>query len=103
MAKLKLVASYSKQPPLIYISHLDVARIFSRAIRRAQLPVKLTEGFNPHYRVGFKRALKLGLESAGEEVIFYLTKEIDPQEFVEAINEKIPQGIRIEKANYTDE
>ncbi|MFH1384890.1 MAG: TIGR03936 family radical SAM-associated protein, partial [Candidatus Omnitrophota bacterium] len=48
---------FSKQKELIYISHLDVVRLFMRTFRRADLPLVYTQGYNPHPKISFKRAL----------------------------------------------
>ena len=55
-----------------YISHLDLMRLFMRAMRRAELPLKMSEGFSPHPKLSFKRALKLGVESQQEEASIIL-------------------------------
>lgn len=78
-----------------YISHLDLMRLFGRALRRAELPVKATEGFSPHLKLSIKRALKLGLESENEEASVILTELIKPEEFRSRLQEQLPQGIEI--------
>ena len=59
MYKLSFV--FSKKGAMKYIGHLDLMRLFTRAMRRANLPLKMSEGFSPHPKLSFKRALKLGL------------------------------------------
>lgn len=78
-----------------YISHLDIIRLFQRAVRRAGLPVSLSQGFTPHYKIGFSNALKLGLESEAEKALFSIDGWIGEQEFKDRINEKLPEGVRI--------
>lgn len=78
-----------------FISHLDLMRLFMRALRRGGLPVKITEGFNPHPKISLKRALKLGLESDAEEATVILNEQIDPQEFKNRLQRQLPEGIRI--------
>ena len=51
-----------------FISHLDMTRFMSRTIRRAELPVWYTEGFNPHLYMTFALPLSLGFESDYEVV-----------------------------------
>ncbi len=58
---------FTKKGLIKYISHLDLMRLFMRALRRADLPLKMTEGFSPHPKLSIKRALKLGVESDNEE------------------------------------
>jgi len=82
-----------------FISHLDLMRLFTRAMRRARLPVKMTEGFSPHPKFSIKRALKLGLESDGEEATVTLKDLIQPEEFMERLQKQLPDGILIKDVN----
>lgn len=92
---MKLEAVFCKKGALRYISHLDIVRLFQRAVRRASLPVSLSQGFTPHYRIGFSNALKLGIESEGEKAVFTMDIWMDPEEFKNRINEKLPDGVKI--------
>lgn len=78
-----------------FISHLDLMRLFQRALRRAGLPVKMSEGFSPHPKISFKRALKLGLESDNEEASFCINGWIKPDDFKEGFSRQLPEGVTI--------
>lgn len=78
-----------------FISHLDLMRIFQRALRRAALPITITQGFNPHPKISIKRAIKLGIESENEEAAFSLFEAMGPEEFKRRLNEQLPEGIGI--------
>ena len=78
-----------------YISHLDLMRLFTRAMRRADLPLKMTEGFSPHPKFSIKKALKLGIESENEEASVLLTEKISPLEFRMRLRKQLPEGIEI--------
>ncbi|MCM8778823.1 MAG: TIGR03936 family radical SAM-associated protein [Candidatus Omnitrophica bacterium] len=91
----KLIVKYSKTGLMIYISQLDLLRLFQRALRRAEVPFVLTKGFNPHPKISFKRALKLGVESFDEEVIFYLEPPMGPDLFRKKLQKQLPEGIEI--------
>lgn len=95
MSKMRLEVRFSKKGILKNISHLDVVRLFQRAVRRAQLPVSLSQGYTPHYRIGFGEALKLGIESENEKAIFMLDSWMDSGEFKKRLNEKLPGGIKV--------
>jgi radical SAM-linked protein len=84
-----------------FISHLDLLRLFARAARRAGLPVELTRGFNPHPKISITKALKLGIESSHEEAVFYMEDAVTPQAFMKAMNENLPEGIRLSAAEET--
>jgi radical SAM-linked protein len=86
---------FSKKGAMRYISHLDLMRLFMRALRRADLPLKLTQGFSPHPKLSIMRALKLGLESDQEEATVELREFISPGDFKERLQKQLPQGIQI--------
>jgi radical SAM-linked protein len=92
----KLCFVFSKKGTMRFISHLDLMRLFMRAFRRADLPIKITEGFNPKFSI--KRALKLGLESESEEAVVVLKEWVEPEEFRERLQRQLPQGIEIKRA-----
>jgi radical SAM-linked protein len=92
---MKLEVVFCKKGAMRYISHLDIVRLLQRAIRRASLPVVLSQGFTPHYKIGFSNALKLGVESEGENAVFAIDGWIDQEEFKNRINEKLPEGIKV--------
>lgn len=86
---------FSKKGKMKFISHLDLMRLFTRAMRRAGLPLKISEGFSPHAKFSIKRALKLGLESDNEEAAVVLKEFIMPQEFKERLEKQLPEGINL--------
>ena len=78
-----------------FISHLDLMRLMQRASRRGNLPVAITKGFSPHLKISIARALKLGKVGLNEEATFYMERCVEPQEFIDSMNENLPEGIRI--------
>lgn len=94
----KVTFIFSKKGLMRYISHLDLMRLLTRAMRRAVLPLKMSEGFSPHPKLSIKRALKLGLESEEEEATIVLKYPLDNHEFKQKLEEQLPQGIEIKNA-----
>lgn len=95
---MRIGITFSKKGMAKFISHLDLQRTFGRAIRRANLPVKLSQGFNPHYVVSFASALALGTESEYECVEMATIIDVSPEEFLAALDDTLPPGIRGIKA-----
>ena len=58
------------------------------------MPVSLTKGYNPHFKISIKRALKLGVESNEETAYFSLEKNIEPSELIDRMNKELPEGVR---------
>lgn len=96
-------AKFTKINEIKYISHLDLMRLFQRAFRRANIPVKYSEGFNPHQKLSFATALTLGVTSEGEYFDVELDRHISVDEFIERLNKCLPEGIKILKAEYINE
>jgi radical SAM-linked protein len=95
---MRIGIEFSKTGMAKYISHLDLQRAFSRAIRRSNLPVKLSQGFNPHYVVSFASALALGVRSECECVEMALSEEVDTKVFLFALSNALPPGIEAKSA-----
>ena len=93
MQRLRL--KFSRSHELKFISHLDLMRLWERAIRRAGLPLAYSEGFTPHPRIALAAPLSLGVTSEAELMDIYLTRWISPQNVVIALNQQLPQGMDV--------
>lgn len=95
---MRIRAVFNKKNYLKYISHLDLVRLFQRCFNMADIPVKFSQGFNPHPRFSIGNPLSLGFESEGEFIELDLESEISPEEFMERMNRVLPKDIQILKA-----
>ena len=86
---------FSKTGRLKYISHLDINRAMSRALKRAQIPLWYTEGFKPHPYMSFSLPLSLGVESLCESVDLRIIGDITNDEIKNRLNNVLPQDIKI--------
>ena len=93
MSKIRL--KFSKTGMGKYISHLDLLRTFTRAIHRANLPVKYSQGFNPHQLITFSLPLALGTTGEGEFLDIDFEEGTDANEVKIRLNECLPPDIRI--------
>lgn len=89
---------FTKKGILKYISHLDLLRLFQRAIRRAELPVVFSKGFHPIPKIKFERALKLGVESGSERMYIKLRIPLMSFELRQRLNAQLPPGIQVIQA-----
>lgn len=86
-----------------FLSHLDLQRAVERILRRADLPIAFSQGFNPHPRVSFGSALATGTSSEGEFLDVELTRPVAPEEFVARTNAVAPAGLRVLEARRAPE
>ncbi|MBF2085190.1 TIGR03960 family B12-binding radical SAM protein [Thermoleptolyngbya sp. C42_A2020_037] len=89
----RLRVRYGKLGSMALIGHLDLLRLFDRAIRRAALPIAYTGGFHPSPRIMVASALPLGSTSTGEAVDFDLTRVMEPTEFLEKLAAQLPPDV----------
>lgn len=89
--------SFQKTGMAKFISHLDTVRCITRAMKRANVPIWYTEGFNPHAFLTFAMPLSLGFESLCETVDFRLMEETDLSELAEKINNALPVDITVKE------
>ena len=89
--------SFEKTGMAKFISHLDTVRCITRAMKRANVPIWFTEGFNPHAFLTFAMPLSLGFESLCETVDFRLMEDVDLNELEERINDALPVDMTVKE------
>ncbi|BAZ43613.1 radical SAM domain-containing protein [Chondrocystis sp. NIES-4102] len=93
---------FGKVDEMGLISHLDLVRLFDRAVRRAAIPIAFTGGYHPSPRIAIANALSLGITSNGEIVDFELTQEVDLEEFKQKLTATLPENIPIYRVESVD-
>lgn len=100
---MKLRIKFSKHGPVKFIGHLDVMRYFQKAIRRAEIDIKYSEGFSPHQVMSFAAPLGVGLTSNGEYMDIEVNSMTDTKTLVEQLNAVMVDGIQIIECCVLDE
>ena len=91
--KLKIL--YSRKETSRYFGHLELVNIFLRAIRRAKIPVKYSEGFHPMPKVSFADPLPVGMESLEEILYLTVPADIKPSKVMDGLNNQLPTGLKV--------
>jgi radical SAM-linked protein len=81
-----------------FISHLDLMKVFERALRRSRLPIAYSQGFNPHPQMVFGLPLSVGVTSSCEYADFELSYELAAEDFTARLNMQLPKGLHITRA-----
>jgi radical SAM family uncharacterized protein/radical SAM-linked protein len=97
----KLSLDYSKLGPAKYFGHLELVNIFLRALRRAGIPVKFSQGFHPKPKVSFEDPLPVGLESQHEILYLTVPDDIGTQKVVDTLNANLPEGLFVNSCRVT--
>ena len=92
---MRIIIKYSRKGSASYISHLDMQRAFARALRRTDLPVAFSEGFNPHIVMSFASPLSVGYATKGDYLEVKFAQNVIPAEVMEKLNAVLPEDITV--------
>ena len=98
----RLRVTFAKQGRLVLLSHLELCRALERAVRRAQLPYAVSQGFSPHMRIAFGAALPVGVGGEHEFFDLYLTNYVAPQKCLEALRAAIADDLMVQTCEYVE-
>lgn len=95
---MRIIAALHERGRAAYLSHLDMQRTLQRSLRRADMPLMYSQGFNPHPLMAFAGALATGAESEREWFDVRLAEDIAPTEFEARLNAVLPEGMAVSHA-----
>jgi radical SAM-linked protein len=91
----RLRVRFKRGQEVKFISHLDLMRLWQRALHRAGIPLAYSEGFSPHPRISLAAPLPLGVTGEAELMDLYTTQWVSPHFFTAAVSQQLPPGIEI--------
>jgi radical SAM-linked protein len=86
---------FTKGENLRYISHLDLVRVWERALRRAAMPLAYSQGYHPHPKMVFAGALPVGYTGAAEVMDVRLTQPMPPRRVLKGLAHRLPDGLAV--------
>jgi radical SAM-linked protein len=101
MSRIRFIFARGSQ--LAFLSHLDLMRLFQRAMRRSKLPVAYSQGYNPHMRFIIALPLPLGVTAGNEFAEVFFTDSLDPQVFLDNFSAQLPVGLSLPSAWLVEE
>lgn len=96
---MKVRIKFAKYGVMKFIGHLDMMRFFQKAIRRADIDVRYSEGFSPHQIMSFAAPLGVGSESFGEYLDIEVLSMDSPEAMRQALNDVMVEGVEILSVN----
>lgn len=96
---MRLRITFSKSGPLTFTSHLDLMRVWERALRRAGVPLAYSQGFNPRPRLQLAAALPLGHTGGAELLDVWLEKLLSVSDFTKALIPVLPNGLMVHQVH----
>lgn len=100
---MKARIKFSKTGSMKYVGHLDIMRYFQKAIRRSGLPIRYSEGFNPHQIMSFAAPLGVGITSEGEYLDIELKDAVPGREALSRLQATMVEGMEIKQFKYLPE
>lgn len=98
----RLRVTFRESGRLSMLSHLELARALERAVRRAQLPFAVSQGFSPHMRIAFGAALPVGVGGTAEIFDLFLTDYVPALRALAALQEASPADLYPIEARYIE-
>ena len=99
--KQNIRVRFAKEGDIRFISHHDLMRVFERALRRARLPVAMSEGYHPRLRISLPAALSVGHTGLNEVADVGLAEWMRPDEFRSRLQAECPKGLALKSAEAT--
>jgi radical SAM-linked protein len=91
----RLRVTFAKGEEVKYISHLDLMRLWERALRRAEVPLLHSQGYNPRPKISFASPLAVGITGQREMMDVMLERPLAPLDFASAVNRQRPVGVTL--------
>ena len=92
---MRMIVVFEKGFALRHIGHLDLMRTIQRALRRTDLPIRYSNGFNPHIQLSFAAPLSVGVVGMREVMDVPLNDAIQGDIFAQALNHVLPSRLRV--------
>jgi radical SAM-linked protein len=93
--RTRLAIQYAVEGDLRYISHHDSLRLFERAMARARIPVRYSEGFNPKPRMRIALPRSVGVASKDELLLVELTSDAPTSDVLQSLKIEMPPGLEL--------
>ena len=92
---MKIRIKFSKQGAMKFIGHLDTMRYFQKAMCRADVDIRYSEGFSPHQIMSFAAPLGVGLTGCGEYLYIEVLSTDSSAEMVKRLNDTMVEGVEV--------
>ena len=92
---MKIRIKFSKQGAMKFIGHLDTMRYFQKAMRRADVDIRYSEGFSPHQIMSFAAPLGVGLTGSGEYLDIEVLSTDSSAGMVKRLNDTMVEGVEV--------
>lgn len=98
-----MIVAFEKTERVRHIGHLDLQRAIQRALRRSGLPIRYSQGYNPHAVLSFASPLPVGMSGAEELFDIALESPVDEEAFARALEKALPPSLPLLRVRAVDD
>lgn len=99
VSTVRYLIKFTKDAEIKFIAHLDLMRTIQKVVRRAEVPIEYSKGFNPHMALSLAQPLSVGVYSEGEYLDVNLVEDMEVEKLKELLNEHSARGIKFLEAS----
>ncbi len=92
---MKIRVRFAKWGSMKFIGHLDMMRYFQKAVRRADIDIRYSEGYSAHQIMSFAAPLGVGITSDGEYFDIDVNSTVSSEESIAAFNAQMVDGVKV--------
>ena len=89
---------FARRGPAEYLAHLDMMRLFERSLRRADIPMAYSQGFNPRPHLVFALPLGVGVQAEAEIVDIETSEPVEASDLAARLDRCLPEGVSVKEA-----
>ncbi|MGB9722627.1 MAG: TIGR03936 family radical SAM-associated protein [Chloroflexia bacterium] len=93
---MRMYIIFARGKPLRFLSHLDMMRLWERALRRAGLPLCYSQGYHPHPRLSLALPLSVGMTAEAEWLEVEFASSVSPEAVWERLQPQLPAGLSLQ-------
>lgn len=98
-----MIVAFEKTDRVRHLGHLDLLRSMQRALRRSELPIRYSQGFNPHVMLSFASPLAVGMSGEEELMDVALDAPVSEKAFAEKLSVALPQSLPLVKVRAVED
>ena len=92
---MKIRVKFKKWGCMKFIGHLDMMRYFQKAVRRADIDIRYSEGYSAHQIMSFAAPLGVGITSDGEYFDIDVNTTESTEKSIQALNAQMVDGVEV--------
>jgi radical SAM-linked protein len=87
--------TFATEKTLAYVSVLELTSIWERSLRRAAIPLRYSQGYNPRPKMNFAAPLPVGCGTQTDYLDIWLDEALQPADIISALRNRTPIHLQV--------